>query len=827
MDRFAGVGVGVVLGVTAWPWCPVDVEVALAVGLVALAARLLLARLQARGVRATELAIGLGLGLLAVASVPQGPRLRGPMALQGVVVGAPLGRAVDVEAAWWTSPGGVGHPTAGRVRVLLPWGARVSPGQTIVVFGLARPVEAGGPPGGPDAVRAAMRSRVRTQLAASVVRATGPTPPAPDPRLPGLLRALATGDRSGVTDEDQAVLRRTGTSHLLAISGFHVGLVAAALAGLVAVPRGLVTLVRPEGVDGRMVHVAGAAGAVGFAWAVGAPVSAQRAATMVVLASGALMTGRRLKGLSVLGLVATLVLVADPAAVGGPSFQLSFGAVAGLLTWGRAMARRVPPDLPWPLAWLAQGLIATLAATVGTLPAAAWWFQAVAPLGPVANVFAMPYTAFVLVPLAFAGVLAPDPIAGWAADLGQPATSLFLLVLGWCDVDPWRPAVGPLGALLLCGLFVGARRPLLSAVGVALVLWRPWPAPVVPSVTFPDVGQGACALVRRADGQVWLVDGGTPWSGAAAWLRRARVRHLDAVVASHADADHAGGIVDVLDTIDVDVLYVADDDDLDALLAVAAHRDVPVVFGPPDRLWPPPGGADGPRNDGSVVLALGSADDRVVLPGDVGDAVERRLAGDVGGVAVLALAHHGSRTSSDPAWLDALHPGLAVAQAGRRNRYGHPDPVVVGRLVARGIPLLRSDLHGTITVALDGSGRVWSHRQGVGWRTLPALTPSARPVGGPAPATPPPPPPQSPPRSPATSTATGRSGSSGRGRRGRTPPRSAGPRSPRGRAAGSGRRSACGARTRSTPRTGRTARRPRTAGWGAGRRRAGPPTAGR
>jgi competence protein ComEC len=816
VDRFALVGGGVVLGVTLAPWWLPSPGVAFPAGLA------LVAALIALGRRAwLEVLVGAALGASIVGTLPEGPRLRGPVAVVGTVVGAPIGRSVDVQVERWAPLGGTWRATRGRVRIVAPEPVALAPGAGLVAFGLGRPVEQSAPPGVPDAVAGARRARLRTTLVATVLRPLGPTPPPGDGRVPPLVRAFATGDRRGCEPADLDLMRRTGTSHLLAVSGSHVALVAAIATGLLRVPFGLLALRRPRGVS----PLVGALGAVVVAFAftlgVGAPVSAQRAAVAATLVLAGRAVGRRVDGLSILGLAATAVLVLDPAAVGSASFHLSFGAVLGLLTWGPALSARVP-DRPRALGVVGKGLAVSVAATIGTLPACAWWFQQLPPLGPVANLLAVPWTGVVVAPASLLAVYGPDALVPWAAAVGEVAARALLAWLRLVDVGVLHPAVGPVGAAALCGLYGLARRPVLAA-GLAFgVLLAPVPGPAEPTVTFPDVGQGSAALVAWPDGRRWLVDGGTRSAGVAAWLRRRGVRRLDVVVASHGDADHAGGLVEVLDTLTVGELRVAGSDGLDALLAAARARGVPVVDDPGRRLHPR--GGTWARNDGSTVLALDVGGRRVVLPGDVSDDVERRLLDVVGRADVLALAHHGSATSTDPAWLSATAPDLAVVQCGRHNLYGHPDPIVRRRLADRGIPLLRTDLLGTVEITLGPTPRVRAHRQGVGWTEVRPRPPA---TVAPAAARPPPRPRGRRARCPATSTARGRSGSSGRRRRGRSRGRSGAPRTARGRSAAAARRSGDGAPARRGRRRWRTARPPRTAARGAASARAARPPAGR
>lgn len=718
MNLWAPVAIGMVAGVAVsidlgWPW-----EASWGLACLALACRIFVGSGSWRGARTPlSVVVGLGLGMAVVHTQPEGPRLRGQVAGVGLVRGAPMGRMADVAVGRWRAMDGSWQASSGGVvRVRLPFRG-VAPGDRVVFFGQASALEHDVLPGAPDPIRAARLARVRTFVYAHTARVIGATREPDDREIHGLLRALATGDRRDVEPEWTEVLRGTGTAHLLAISGFHVGTVAAVAWGLARALAGVIAVWRPAGVPTAWVRLPPVLAAVAFATAVGWPVSAQRAVFLVALVALKATVGRPLSPLSGLGLAAAAVVIVDPASVAGPSFQLSFGAVWGLVTWGQASWASAK-GLPSPVRRIVEGAWVSIAATIGTLPASAWWFQAVAPLSPLANLAAMPWTALVLAPCAFGAVHLPGAAGVWAAWLGQHAADGMLTGLSWLVVPPWRPAVGPMGALLLCGLFVMASRPWFAAAWTLCVLGlRPVPVDRT-VVTFPNVGQASAALVAFPDGRRWLVDGGRRWPGVDAWLRRQGVTHLDRVYLSHEDDDHAGGLVAVVDTMSVGELHVAGP--MPEELEEAASRWGVMVIDDPNRRLHPRDPAQWRRpNDRSLVLSvpLGGLD--LLLPGDIERGAEQVLAPRLSPHAVVALPHHGSPTSSTDAFLDAVRPGLAIAQAGRNNRFGHPDPDVLTRLAQRGVRVLRSDVLGTIRLSVRGDRvdlEAW--RAGWGWRRL-------------------------------------------------------------------------------------------------------------
>lgn len=653
------------------------------------------------------------LGVISCRLVPTGPALEGPMVVVGVRTGAASGREAHVEVR---QTRGVGEPwVPGRGRVLVAFPDRPPPaGAQVVVFGTARDPHTQRLPGAPDPTRAMARVGIRTQLRARRVRVLGtPTSsPAPPSDPTGLLTALAVGDRSGLAPHTVDVLRATGTSHLLAISGFHVGVVAMLMAGLAGRARRWTALLAPRGFI-PLEWLAAVAAAVAYAWVAQAPLSAQRAAGLLALGALGRMAGRGLQIDGLLGLVAVAVLWVDPAAVATPSFQLSFGAVVGLLRVGTPLQRWLPGGR---LRWVSSGLAATIGATAGTLPAAAWWFQDLAIWSPLANLVALPLTSLALVPCAGVATFGPEPLAGWAASLGTLAARLLVAILEPLAVEPFHPAVGPVGALVLGLAVLVVHRPALATLLTVFALaLRPMPRRL--TVTFLAVGQGDATLVEHGDGRRWLIDGGPGRSDVTAWLRRRGIRRLDRVVATHNQRDHIGGLELVLATLRVDALHVSDHAALGAVRAAAERRGVPVVAA--EGLHPPPDFVGDP-NDRSVVLGVGP----VLLTGDIERSGERALADHVVPYPILKVPHHGSTTSSSPVLLDAVDPDVAVISVGLGNPWGHPRPVVLERYEERGITVLRTDRDGTLQWSSEGW---WSHRPGRGWQRDPTSSgPSIR-----------------------------------------------------------------------------------------------------
>jgi competence protein ComEC len=701
MAPFAWVGVGVTAGVASA--AALDRVEAIAVGGVLL----VLGALVACRWRPALLVAGLALGLVASGGLAEGPELSGRVTLVGVVVGAPVGAWADVAVSRVVIPGSGWTEREGRVRVRFPDSAP-PPGAHVTVYGRAMPLvdAVSGLPGAPDPALPARAARVRSAVLADAAAALGGSSVDDDPfagrRNRGLLRALALGDRRDVSEATWDVLRATGTTHLVAISGLHVGLLAIATGGLLRRAGRALSVVWPRGLPEGWTWLVGAAVALVFTWDVGAPVSAQRSVAGLAAVAVARAAGRDVDGLGATGFAALLVLIVDPAAAATPGFQLSFGAVVGMLRVGPALMRFVPPDLPWPARWLVEGTTTTIAATLGSLPAVGWWFQEVALTSVPANLVVAPIVTLWVTPCAI--------VAAWAGGLGGPfaaAADLGLDVSGWLldrVAGPMVPvAFGPEVALLAFVAVLIARLDGWLVVAVAAGL-QVGPPPDGLRVTVLDVGQGTAVVVEDSAGARWVVDGGPPGVGVLRWLRR-RGGGIDVMVATHGHPDHTGGLTPLVGALPVGVLWIPDREGMGELIAAASAARVPVVERPALAWSSHVARPD--LNDRSLVLTLGDGPGRVLLPGDLDGRGERALAPWLVPHAALVVPHHGSRFSSTDPFLDAVAPVVAVIGVGRRNLYRHPSPAALDRYAARGVHVYRTDQDGTIELWMRDDG-VWA-----------------------------------------------------------------------------------------------------------------------
>ncbi|MGR3905768.1 ComEC/Rec2 family competence protein [Burkholderia sp. SR8] len=428
-----------------------------------------------------------------------------------------------------------------------------------------------------------------------------------DARHRGIVTALAVGDQSGIGDDDWRVLRNTGTSHLVAISGLHVGLVGALAGGIASlVWRRLRWRARAAALMMPAPYVASVAAltaAAGYAALAGFNVPAQRAWWMIAAGAAAYLAGRSVPTSAVLCAALGGVLLADPWAVLSAGFWLSFGAVAVILMaaagWravrefdgddagdagdrgagdgdGAADGTAAAARRTWLRAWCARAgrrsadaTRVQYAVTIGLAPLTAAWFAQISVSGPFGNAFAIPWVSSVVTPVVLAGIGLPAPLDGHAFRLAhaalEPMMALLRYLADWSAGVLWlRMPDWPVLALACAGVgwaLMPRGWPLRWA---APITWLPLvaPAPDTPPpggfrLTVLDVGQGASVLVETASRTLLFDAGPGPESTHAGTrivapsLRARAIRTVDSLVLSHADADHAGGAEAVYAAADV------------------------------------------------------------------------------------------------------------------------------------------------------------------------------------------------------------------------------------------------------------------------------------
>ncbi|MEX2467943.1 MAG: DNA internalization-related competence protein ComEC/Rec2 [Gemmatimonadota bacterium] len=556
-----------------------------------------------------------------------------------------------------------------------------------------------------------------------------------------MVAALTLARREGFDPQLRDTFARTGLAHLLAISGFHVGVIA----GL------FLAALRLAGARPQSARLGAALGAWCYVALIGFPDAACRAALILAFLSASTARGRPPARWGALASAWLVLLVLDPTRLASPGFQLSFAGAGGLVAWAaplRSTLRRIGrgriPDS------LIGGVASGVAATLATTPVVAWHFEQVSLVGVPATLVASPMVAIALpgaimtVALDFVSHGAASFLAGGVALLlhALERGALWLGDLPWVAV--WTSPTSVVAMLAGIGLasFLASRpwigglsRRVLTLIYVCVFLLA-WPVLLsvqgrgTVEVVMIDVGQGDATAIRGPDGRWILIDAGPPvrtgdprGHPVLRALRARGVRRLEALVLTHADLDHIGGAGPLLGLVRVGAVYdpalPAGKEDFVDVLAIARARGVPwlaarpgvridlgeltiEVLAPSDSIL----AAGAETNEASVVLRLRYGDFDALLTGDAYKAQERALVPMLEpGIEVLKVGHHGSDTSTDPSLLDQIRPELALISAGRGNRYGHPTPTVLADLGARGIRVRRTDRDGTVTVLGRADGR--------------------------------------------------------------------------------------------------------------------------
>ncbi|HUR15776.1 MAG TPA: DNA internalization-related competence protein ComEC/Rec2 [Candidatus Limnocylindrales bacterium] len=602
----------------------------------------------------------------------------------------------------------------------------------------------------------------------------------------GLAAAMSIGLRDLVSRDVSDDFRAAGLSHVVAISGWHIAMLAAIIAGALG------RLSRRK----RTIVVIAVVSA--YALFAGASPGILRAAVMAGVVLVARESGRTGSASAALGLTVAGMLVIDPNTISDLGFQLSAAATAGLLTWGSRASewfgKRLPKRTP---TWLLESLGVSTAAQAATLPLVLFHFGTLSIVAPLANLLMAPIVAPGMLVTAIAFV------CGLAVTLGVPAivTAPFVLtgslliglmieIARFCGRLPFANVVieEPLNLVaaatvaVVIGMIVrrrrapaatgpetfraeesprSGRRLAFAGAGAAVCILVASVNAAQPDgrlhITVLDVGQGDAIFLRGPDGGRALIDTGPDPDRLTALLDEripAWDRRLDLVVITHPHEDHIAGVAALLDRYRIG--EVAEPGMIGPGPGDAAFRRRMAELGRDSRTlaagdsvrfdgitlhvrWPlpgtvplrPPDGGTG-INNVSIVLDASYGARRIVLAGDVEEDVDRHLleaglAADERRVDVLKVAHHGSGTATTDGFLEHTAPSVAVISAGWRNPYGHPSPSTVARLEDAGAKVFRTDLDGTVDISTNGTDLV---ANAGGGRPRPATPPPpTQPVG--------------------------------------------------------------------------------------------------
>jgi competence protein ComEC len=578
--------------------------------------------------------------------------------------------------------------------------------------------------------------------------------------------ALITGEQSGIPQEMRDQFSVAGVSHVLAISGLNIGIIALiALSIAHALCRCSIRVMLMTD-SAKLAAVLTLIPVTFYCLIAGAGIAVLRATVMVIVYLFSIIIDRQDDLWNTLALAALLILVVSPSSLFDCSFQLSFISVAAILYLNPRLSllfARKPDAFPgmskrWYhslRAHITTVLTVTLAATIGTAPLVAFYFNRCSPWGIPANLILVPLTGFLVVPL---GLLASillfvaKPLAVITAEIMEALLNLSNAAVGFFSALPYadyRITTPTLPEMIIyyagVVLTVNCRRSIGARYGMAVVLiafmsdagyWY-YQNNLNPRlrITAIDVGQGESSLLQLPGGTTMLIDGGGSYDSGfdtggmvvSPLLWRNKLRRIDILVLSHPHPDHLNGLVSVIKNFDIgEVWSTGEGIDTEAyrafesLIAERTIRRRAVANGDPpyqvngvmveflhpagiDRNQPNP--VSLPRlNNNSLVMRVRLREVSVLFTGDIYAADEGALLSRYPGLTstIIKIPHHGSATSSSKEFIAKLGPRIALLSVGRDNSFNLPHPDVVARYEAAGCRIFRTDRDGAVNLETDG-----------------------------------------------------------------------------------------------------------------------------
>lgn len=560
-----------------------------------------------------------------------------------------------------------------------------------------------------------------------------------DPAETGLLLGLLAGDRSGIPEALRSDFQRSGLVHVLAISGFHVVL----LAGI------LMIFLKATGLPLRAVRIIAVALLFLYIPVTGGSPAVRRAVLMFSVPQIGALFQRPANTMNSLGVALILILLPEPGILWNPGFQLSVAATAGILIGSPLNPfANFPESLKKNKLWNTLRAFAidptyvTLCATLATAPFLVHHFKTLSPMAWLGNIVVVPGISWGMQAGLFALISPIDFLREhfcYAASFFLRLASLLTRLISDSSIasvtiGPFSPAI-----LLLIGFaltFIPAiRRNRIARIYCVLCLtlfagifcYNSYAKAMHPTwkLTTIDVGQGDSHLVEAPSGRHFLVDAGDNSrqdSGKdiiVPFLHHIGVRELDALIITHPDKDHFGGAKSILKTFPVKELWASDcaikerKPEWQQVIQEARKRNIPIRKIHRGILWKetyfemqtihPRNDICVEANEGSITLRLKGLGHSAVLTGDLTVKGEKEIMKTDAYLKsdVLKLGHHGSKTSSSVLFLNAVNPSYALIPSGKNNRFRHPSKEVVQRLDSLNIPYINTAERGSISITFS------------------------------------------------------------------------------------------------------------------------------
>lgn len=560
-------------------------------------------------------------------------------------------------------------------------------------------------------------------------------------KYPGIIKALTIGDTSGLDEDIKALFLRTGTSHILAISGSNIGIVTAFFFFIARILLRTSPLLRLRGDDKKYAALLSIPFAILFMLTAGSSIPTIRATIMISVYLLALYFERGRAVENTVALSALVILMIYPHSIFMPTFQLTFMSVFFIILFTKTF---YPYTQQWHtiLRWSFSSLLITISAMIGTFPIVLYHFYGINPIAVIHNLIAVPLMCVITMPLGLIGLLAPygDYLLRFSGEI----LSFTILILRHLDVGYLYPLIRPnlletvLYFLTISSLFFLRKRSIRFAFMLILV-----PALSFSVYTclkerfynndlclnFIDVGLGDAVLVEAPQGMRMLIDGGGLYSNdfdmgrsiITPILLSKKILSIDYVINTHPHGDHTGGLPYILNNFKVKHFatgtYFAPEPAYSKSVTTAQKKRIPIevwkqgdVFSfnngmelsilNPSRELP----LDSPNNR-SLVFTMRYNKNNFLLTGDIESLIEESLLTSSNSnvrADVLKVPHHGSKYSSSLNFLNAVKPVLAVMSVGPGIR-GIPSPETLERYRISSIPVLRTDKNGFIRICSDGN----------------------------------------------------------------------------------------------------------------------------
>ena len=547
------------------------------------------------------------------------------------------------------------------------------------------------------------------------------------------MHALGLGDRSKILAKNRQILTQTGTMHLLAISGLHIGLVAwlfFILGRWLWAFSGSLPLRMPAQ---KFAALASLSGALMYAILAGFSIPTQRAFIMLSVWMLSLFFNRKYAGSDIIIISLLLVLIIDPFSVLDTGFWLSFIAIS-IIAYG--MTCRVQTNISaWRNIWWKWGRIQYLVA-VGLFPALILWFQQYPLVSIFANIIAVPYVSLIVVPLVLLGIILLPfifPIGEFVLQLAGQALEFiwpFLEYLSSLEFNLWHSAspsplafiAGMIGILILL-LPKGVPVRWVGMFWLVPLLFPHSKAPETGNFWFTqlDVGQGLASVIQTQN-HALIYDTGDKFSkrfNAAdaviiPYLQYRNITHPDLLIVSHKDRDHSGGVknllakypkIQVLTSVEKEIVHTNVDKCVEGQKWQWDGVQFEILSPPPHKKYQ--------GNNNSCVLKVNNGRHAILLVGDIERTAESsliRTLADKLPATLLIAPHHGSKTSSSPAFIDAVSPKIVIFSVGYRNRFGFPKQDIISRYKSRQVKMLNTAYDGALLFKFDKDREMISSR---------------------------------------------------------------------------------------------------------------------